>query len=286
MNYYFLRFPEGKTKAVTFSYDDGCRADLKLAETLNKYGLKCTFNINSEGRSEDKRHLRLTNTEIAQYLLGTGHEIAVHGALHKAPGSVSLVDGIRDVLECRIALERAFGGIIKGMAYPNSGIRIFDNNASYSDVRSYIEQLGISYARTLGEDNNKFLMPEDWYSWVPTAHHDNPNLFNWMDEFLNLDINSLYAGAKRPKLFYIWGHAYEFEKNNNWNRLEKICEKISGKDDIWYATNIDIYNYTKAYHSMEFNVDRTIAYNPTLYTVWFHADGKDYCIKSGETIKF
>ncbi len=41
-------FESGKTKAVTFSYDDGITQDINLVELLNKYGLKCTFNINSE----------------------------------------------------------------------------------------------------------------------------------------------------------------------------------------------------------------------------------------------
>ena len=47
MAYRFLRFPGGRAKAVTFSYDDGVRHDLRLADTLNRYGLKGTFNINN-----------------------------------------------------------------------------------------------------------------------------------------------------------------------------------------------------------------------------------------------
>ena len=33
-------------KAITFSYDDGVTTDLKLLEIFNKYGMKCTFNLN------------------------------------------------------------------------------------------------------------------------------------------------------------------------------------------------------------------------------------------------
>ena len=47
MRYKFLRFPEGKSKAATFSYDDGVKQDVRFAETLTKYGLKATFNFNS-----------------------------------------------------------------------------------------------------------------------------------------------------------------------------------------------------------------------------------------------
>lgn len=38
----------GKRKQVTFSYDDGVTQDIRLAELFHKYGLKATFNINSE----------------------------------------------------------------------------------------------------------------------------------------------------------------------------------------------------------------------------------------------
>ena len=47
MRYVFMRYPEGKFKAVTFSYDDGVRADIRFAGILDKYKMKGTFNINS-----------------------------------------------------------------------------------------------------------------------------------------------------------------------------------------------------------------------------------------------
>ena len=38
----------GKMKALTFSYDDGVTQDRRLVELFDRYGLKATFNINSE----------------------------------------------------------------------------------------------------------------------------------------------------------------------------------------------------------------------------------------------
>lgn len=43
----FLCYPEFKTKAITLSFDDGRVEDRKMVETLNRYGIKCTFNLNS-----------------------------------------------------------------------------------------------------------------------------------------------------------------------------------------------------------------------------------------------
>ena len=59
-SYRFMRFPSGKPKSVTFSYDDCTKFDKPFVEILNKYGIKCTFNIPStwiEEPSEDAKHL-------------------------------------------------------------------------------------------------------------------------------------------------------------------------------------------------------------------------------------
>ena len=42
----YMRLKGGKTKVVTLSYDDGRNFDRKMVEILNKYGIKCTFNLN------------------------------------------------------------------------------------------------------------------------------------------------------------------------------------------------------------------------------------------------
>ena len=173
MRYKFLRFPGGKPKAVTFSYDDGVREDIQLVEIINRHGIKCTFNLNNDiMRGENN----FTDEEIKKYFLSNGHEVAVHGSMHRALGNVSAIDGIRDVLECRLELEKKTGKIIKGMAYPDTGITVFVNNASYESIKNYLKDLGIVYSRTLGGDNNSFQLPQDWYAWMPTAHHNNPQI--------------------------------------------------------------------------------------------------------------
>ena len=99
MRYRFLRFPGGLYKAVTLSYDDGCKDDIRFSETICAHGLKCTFNINSGFISEKEGDWHLTREQIKKYLIDTGNEIAVHGKYHLAPGKQPPICGIRDVLE-------------------------------------------------------------------------------------------------------------------------------------------------------------------------------------------
>ena len=283
MVYRFLRFPEGRAKAVTLSYDDGCRQDIRFSEILSEYGLRCTFNVTSDERCGSKA---LTVEQVRENFLDKGHEVAVHGYMHRAEGLIRPIEGIRDVLKCRMELESKYDMIIRGMAYPDSGIRRFYNDASYDSIKQYLKELDIAYARTLGSDNNSFELPTDWHRWMPTAHHDNPKLFEYIDEFLSIDtsVNS-YRSTRYPRLFYMWGHSFDVDKKDNWDRPTHICEKLSGHEDVWYATNIEIYNYVTAYNSLIYSADGNTVYNPTLYTVWFDVDGTLFCIRSGETVK-
>lgn len=79
----------GKLKAVTFSYDDGVTQDQRLIKLFNKYGLKATFNLNSEllGKGghlirEDVTvaHVKPRPEEIKK--IYEGHEVAAHTLTH------------------------------------------------------------------------------------------------------------------------------------------------------------------------------------------------------------
>ena len=83
--------------------------------------------------------------------------------------------------------------------------------------------------------------------------------------------------------FYLWGHSYEFEACKNWNVIEEFAEKVSGKPDIWYATNIEIYDYVTAFRSLVFSADGTRVYNPTLIDLYYETEKRLYRIPSGQT---
>ena len=277
----FMRYPGGLAKAVTFSYDDGVPQDKRLSELFNKYGMKGTFNFNC-----DSMRKTYNKEEIKELFLSKGHEIAVHGENHRANGNQRIIEGIQDVLNCRLELENKCDCIIRGMAYPDTGITQMGSFVTYNQIKAYLTELDIAYSRTLGSDNNSFALPEDFHAWMPTAHHNNPKIMEYIDEFLNLDIStSTYHARRTPRLLYIWGHSYEFDRNNNWEHIEKICKKLSESTEIWRATNIEIYDYVEAYKSLKYSADGHIIYNPTLYTIWFDVDGRLYSIKSGETIR-
>ncbi|MBE6943712.1 MAG: polysaccharide deacetylase [Ruminococcaceae bacterium] len=228
----FMRFPGGKSKALTLSYDDGVRQDKRLIEIMQKYGLKGTFNINSECYDPEGCTTggRMTRSEALALYRDSGMEVAVHGAHH--PFLEQLPENLctLEILNDRKNLEADFGGFIRGMAYPMG--------TTSDSVVASLKQCGIAYARTVVSTEN-FDIPTDWLRLPATCHHNNPRLMELAELFLRpWDV---------PMLFYLWGHSYEFDENNNWSIIEKFAEYMGGREEVWYATNIEIYDYITAY---------------------------------------
>ena len=129
----------------------------------------------------------------------------------------------------------------------------------------------------------KYLAASSGVWRMPTVHHKNPKAMEYASEFASLDVDSMYWAARRPRLFYLWGHSYEFDQDDNWDLLDNLCQKLARRDDTWYATNMEIYRYVTASQSLIFSADNKIVYNPSLLTVWFDVDGVLYQAGPGET---
>ena len=280
MKYVFMRYPGGKFKAVTFSYDDGSISDLRLAQMFKSYGVKATFNLCSSIVAREGNDV--IHIDAIKRLIDDGFEIANHGKIHLALGISDHARGIREVLDCRTYFEDELGILVRGFAYPDTMKNICGDN--YVRIKGYLTDLGIAYARLAGKDNDSFDLPDDFHAWYPNAHHDNPSIMEYINKFVAINESKLYRASRHPRLFYIWGHSAEFNSKNNWNHMEDILNALSNKDDTWYATNIEICEYKRAYDSLIFGVRGTMVYNPTLITVWINVDGKNIAINPGETV--
>ena len=96
---------------------------------------------------------------------------------------------------------------------------------------------------------------------------------------------NFYDYAQQEKiLFYLWGHSYEFDNDGNWQLIEDFCAFIGGREDVWYATNGEIYEYVQAYNSLQYSADGHLVKNPTSVDVYIHYFGKPYIIPAGKTV--
>jgi len=274
MRYPFLRYPGFRMKAVTLSYDDGVIYDKKLIEIMAAHGLKGTFNINSGLFASRPGERRMTAEEAIALYTSTGNEVAVHGCRHLSLAEVDSAMAANDVLTDRIALEKLLGIPVKGMAYANG---------SCSDsVVEILKTCGIEYSRTT-VSTEKFDIPTDWLRLPATCHHGNPRLMELARQFIEAP-QGRYYWSHTPQLFYLWGHSYEFNDNDNWHIIEEFASYVGGRDNVWYATNMEIYNYVKAYEALQFAADGSFVYNPGAQDVFISYIGREFQIPSGKVV--
>lgn len=226
-------------KILTFSFDDGVTQDIRLIELLDRYGLKSTFNLNSEllGKPGELRydvgrvdHNKVDPADVRA--IYAGHEVAVHTLTHPLlPAIEEDEEIIRQVERDRQNLSELVGYEVIGMAYPCGGKNCDDRSAALIRANT-----GVQYARTI-ESTFSFDLPQgDLIRFNPTCHflRAEPNLTALAERFLNSETEGL-------QLFYIWGHSYELDLWNAWESFEEFCRLIANRGDVLYATNREAF---------------------------------------------
>lgn len=270
----FMRFPEGKAKVLTLSYDDGAVQDKRLIKIMLENGLRGTFNINSGlfGQESVTVGRRMTTEEAVSVYRESGMEVAVHTLTHPHLEQLPEKLCVKEVAQDRDNLEKLFGSIIRGMAYPFG--------TTNDSVINALRKSRIAYARTTVA-TEKFDMPTDWLKLPTTCHHTNPRLMKLANTFMEKEI------LDNPQMFYLWGHSFEFDynlPNNNWGIIEEFARHIGNHADIWYATNLEIFDYIAAYNQLLFSMDYSTVSNPSCMNIYFKVNNATYRIRPGETI--
>ena len=229
-----MLYPNGKTKALTFSFDDGEKQDIRLVELFNKYGLKGTFNLNSGFMPEEpsEKSSKVALSQIPEVY--KGHEVAVHTSSHPFLEKMTTSEIAVEILEDRRTLEKYTGYVVRGMAYPFGTYN--------DDVIRVAKDLGIAYSRGV-HSHYGYSVPTKWLEMPATCHQAYDKIFDLANTFVNEKSTADWRSTM-GWLFYIWGHSYEYRTEEDWARMEKLCALLSARDDVWYATNIEIYDYS------------------------------------------
>lgn len=257
-------FPGGRRKALSFSYDDGNDpvSDARLIGILNAHGMKGTFNVNG------KRNI--------DYSIYSGHEVATHGFTHALYRTVPFDWIVSDIYRDRDTIEKAVKYPVRGHAYPSGSAAISPQSISV------LKGCGIVYARaTEVREVGDFSIPataDEWLNWKQTAHHSTADI---------MAIGKAFKERKdAPLLCAIWGHSWEFARQNNWELIEQFADFMANDPDIWYATNIEIYDYCQAVKNLQWSADSSFVRNMSATPVYYWRDGKVWVIPAGETVRF
>jgi peptidoglycan/xylan/chitin deacetylase (PgdA/CDA1 family) len=277
-----MLFPEGKTKALLLSYDDGTIHDRKLVQLMNKYHLIGTFHLNSNKLGTDVYFDYLNKEEIKD--LYKGHEVSVHTANHPNLPDISKIDVFYEIAEDRKELERLVGYPVRGMAYP------FGN--TNDDVVAIIDDLGIEYARTVGDTYN-FEIPKDFLRWQPTIHqfakaYWEPN----QPEKDKKELEAFYKvitdflATNELAVMDIWGHSWEMGLDQKkWDETENFFKLLANNITIHYTKQIDLVDYINAFRNLKFSVDKSSVTNTSSINIWIKMNDTIYTVKAGSSMK-
>ena len=274
MKYRFLRYPGMRAKAATMSFDDANVCDVRLVEIMTRHGIKGTFNLPGTAFAEERQGGRISASDAEALYYPNGHDVAIHGAQHMCLALAAPKDAIVEVIDTREFLEGFYSKIIRGMAYADRGF-------TSDTVKELLRMLGITYARVVAT-TGEFSLPADWLEWSMTCKANAKSRDELLDRFLSADVSKNYVAKRDPMLFSLWGHSFELP--DQWDEFDAFCAKLGGREDVWYCTNTELYEYCHAYDCLVFSHDNRIVYNPTQIDVFFEGSCKEYTVKAGETL--
>ena len=222
---------------VTTSWDDGSKLDLKLAELLDKHDVKGTFYIPWSYLDNP-----LKRQDIAE--LDKRFEIGAHTLNHIPLTSLNPQGMKQEIEESKVYLEEILGHSVAMFCYPKGRFN--------EDVKNAVRNTGFLAARTANYGDFNF--PHDPYEWQITLHASNgsPRLIfkTWLKS--GISVRSLIdweirarllfdLALKKGGIYHLWGHSWEIDENAEWDKLERVISYISGKENVSYVTNGDIF---------------------------------------------
>lgn len=225
---------------VTTSWDDGLKLDLKIAKLLNKYNLKGTFYIAPNNREWNRKDI-LSNNEIKQ--LSHDFEIGVHTMTHPTLTQINEQAAYQEMLGSKIFLEKLINTEMKMFCYPKG----FYN----ARIKSLVRKTGFIGARTVKRFH--IFPPVDFFEFGTTVQAT-PHRLKFSPE-LPLKLNLTFSYSLFIKewvniakkifdyvyqnggIFHLWGHSWEVDKHDDWEKLEDVFSYISQKPSVKYLEN-------------------------------------------------
>lgn len=265
-------YPGGKKKAFNITYDDGVRQDVRFVALLNRYGVKGTFNLNSELMRQEfswthpsGMEVRRLSEEAVRHLYD-GHEIASHTLTHPYMHDLPRWELDRQLGRDRKNLEEIFHREVKGFAVP------FDYYSE--EIAACAESCGFEYAR-MSDVTENYTPCTDWYHWETGFYHVMPGLTDYAAGFLHTD--------QELAVCQIVGHSYDLDTENLWGTVELILAAVSAREDVWMCTNLELVRYLKAMercriteHGIENRSDQEL---------WFSLGGQIRSLQPGEELE-
>ena len=230
-------------KFVTTSWDDGSPTDIRLAELLGKYGLAGTFYV----PRFNEEHPVMTEAQITG--IGRHFEIGGHTLNHLRLSGLSREQAEFEVNVCFHWLANLLGREPVSFCPPygsftpenlftirQSGFRIIRTTELLSTriqqeiaptTLQVFEHERLTYIFHLLK-RGRFLNLAQW-----AAGGCPVSLDRLVDHYL--DFIEIHGGC-----LHIWGHSWEIEEMDYWNKLEGMFRKITARKEFKHIKNMEL----------------------------------------------
>lgn len=228
---------------VTTSWDDGHQLDIKLATLLQKYGIKGTFYI-APNDHESAKEEWLSNEQIA--LLSNNFEIGAHTMSHRSLLLLPNPEAEKEIIQSKSYLEGVIGNPVISFCYP-----LGQYNMSHVQM---VRNAGFVLARTVRRFSYK--VGENLHEMPTTIHtYDhwldilgvlrlvnwNPILFLYYYRDWSAQAKAMFDSIhKKGGVFHLWGHSWEIDGHQDWERLEDVLSFIGNKEGVHYVVNKEL----------------------------------------------
>jgi hypothetical protein len=244
---------------ITTSWDDGHPADRRLSELLAKYDLKATFYI---PRSNDE-HGVMDEKEIVT--LSENFEIGGHTLNHTNLERLPLPDAVGEIQGCYDWLNDILQKAPASFCPPFGAFGHQSINAIYQAGFRVIRTTELLFTRIPGMQKDRIAgrpVADPLQTLLHTTLQAYPHtgftyfkhlllrrrfsglgewrrsgcssdLFHLLDHYLK-DIEA------RGGCFHLWGHSWEIEENNLWDKVEQVFQKIAHLRGFSYVENKDL----------------------------------------------
>ena len=211
-------------KYFVFAIDDGTICDEKVSQIFDKFGIRATFNLNTGLQDfvwyKDDKPVRRLNLNKYKNIY-KNHEVSSHSLTHPWLTSLSDEDALQEVKSDVDNLERIFQREVISFSFPFEG---FDEHTI-----GLVKSVGVKNI-ILPEIDSSFLFPTDSFH-IKVSSWNIDDALNKLDDFIN---------NKDAELFVFLSHSYDYEFDNSYKKLERLCDILTKENNIGIVTIKDL----------------------------------------------
>jgi peptidoglycan/xylan/chitin deacetylase (PgdA/CDA1 family) len=227
---------------VTTSWDDGHQLDTKMAAFLADHGFRGTFYVSPRSR-EIPPERRISEPSLID--LSCHFEVGCHTLTHPHLTRLSAAEAAGEITDGKRAVEDVIGRTVSSFCYPYGA---YD--------RSHVEMVRAAGFR-VGRSTRRFSVAAspDPLQMATTTHAARYKRDGWRaarrtasarkairlwrdwDALARTVFEEAFTGGG---VIHIWGHSWEVEENDDWQRLSTLLHELGARDDVTMVTNAEL----------------------------------------------